>query len=94
MAWHEPSVAVGEKIPLATVVKVRDFPAKVHPGGEGIECRVEGTNPTSLSSPLPIHTHAHTHTPPVQPPIGKGPHVVQSIEVNLRAQSRARRMEN
>lgn len=89
MAWHEPSVDVGEKIPLATVVKVREFPAQVHPGVEGIECRVEGTNPTSLSSPPPPTT-----TPPVQPPIGKGPHVVQSIEVNLRAQSRARRMEN
>lgn len=50
IAWHEPSVAVGEEIPPATVVKVRDFPAKLHPGSEGMESRVEGTNPSSLSS--------------------------------------------
>lgn len=82
IAWHEPCVAVGEEIPPATVVKVRDFPAKLHPGNEGLESRVEGTNPTSLSPRAP--------TSPVQLPVGKGPHVIQSIEINLRA----RRMEN
>lgn len=82
IAWHEPCVTVGEEIPPATVVKVRDFPAKLHPGNEALESRVEGTNPTSLSPRAP--------TSPIQLPVGKGPHVIQSIEINLRA----RRMEN
>lgn len=37
VAWHEPSMAVGGEIPPATMAKVRGSPAKVHPGGEGME---------------------------------------------------------
>lgn len=60
VAWVEPSVAVGGQIPPAAMAKVRGFPAKLHPGGEGMEGWREQTQPLFPQAP----------GFPVQPPMG------------------------
>ena len=77
-----------ERFPPATMAKVRGSPAKVHPGGEGMEEGWRKQTQSLFPQPPPPF--------PVPPPMGqmhgmskvKGAYVVPSVEVSHSMQSR------